>query len=91
MEPKKISAELSVIPQTAAADMPAIKAAGFRAVICNRPDGEGADQPSPAQRSIEEIDYAAWFLKEKLLPPVYWKGMLRGKEWMISPEKVLVK
>ena len=31
---------------------------------------------------------AAWFLKEKLLPPVYWKGMLRGKEWMVKPEKV---
>jgi hypothetical protein len=31
---------------------------------------------------------AAWLLKEKLLPPVYWKGMLRGKEWMVKPEKV---
>ncbi|GAB4265946.1 MAG: bifunctional protein tyrosine phosphatase family protein/NAD(P)/FAD-dependent oxidoreductase [Pararhodobacter sp.] len=34
---------------------------------------------------------AAWFLKEKLLPPVYWKGMLRGKEWMVKPEKVTVR
>ncbi len=33
---------------------------------------------------------AAWFLKEKLLPPVYWRGMLRGKEWMVKPEKVVV-
>ena len=31
---------------------------------------------------------AAWFLKEQLLPPIYWKGMLRGKEWMVKPEKV---
>jgi len=31
---------------------------------------------------------AAWFLKETLLPPVYWKAMLRGKEWMVKPEKV---
>lgn len=29
---------------------------------------------------------AAWFLKEKMLPPIYWKGMLRGKEWMAKPE-----
>lgn len=29
---------------------------------------------------------AAWLLKEKILPPVYWKGMLRGKEWMAKPE-----
>ncbi|PWE33441.1 TIGR01244 family phosphatase [Maritimibacter sp. 55A14] len=31
---------------------------------------------------------AAWLLKERLLPPVYWKGMLRGREWMAKPEKV---
>lgn len=34
---------------------------------------------------------AAWFLKEKLLPPIYWKGMLKGREWMAKPEKVTVK
>ncbi|MEQ9344957.1 MAG: TIGR01244 family sulfur transferase [Thalassospira sp.] len=30
----------------------------------------------------------AWLLKEKVLPPVYWKAMLRGKEWLAKPEKV---
>jgi len=30
----------------------------------------------------------AWLLKEKILPPVYWKAMLRGKEWMAKPEKL---
>lgn len=35
-----------------------------------------------------EPSRAAWLLKEKLLPPVYWKGMLRGREWMVKPEKV---
>ena len=29
---------------------------------------------------------AAWFLKEKMLPPIYWKAMLRGKEWMAEPD-----
>ncbi len=28
----------------------------------------------------------AWILKEKILPPVYWKAMLKGKEWMVNPE-----
>ena len=28
---------------------------------------------------------AAWFLKEKMLPPIYWKAMLRGREWMAKP------
>ncbi|MCV6592840.1 MAG: bifunctional protein tyrosine phosphatase family protein/NAD(P)/FAD-dependent oxidoreductase [Silicimonas sp.] len=54
MEIKKISPKISVSPQIAPDDLAAIKAEGFRAVICNRPDGEGADQPS-----FEEIENAA--------------------------------
>jgi sulfide:quinone oxidoreductase len=30
----------------------------------------------------------AWLLKEKILPPVYWQGMLRGREWMVRPKPV---
>ncbi len=29
----------------------------------------------------------AWFLKEKVMPKIYWDGMLKGKEWMVSPGK----
>lgn len=28
---------------------------------------------------------AAWWLKERILPPVYWKAMLKGREWMAKP------
>lgn len=31
---------------------------------------------------------AAWRLKEQILPPIYWKAMLKGKEWMAKPEVV---
>ncbi|MDG1119031.1 MAG: TIGR01244 family sulfur transferase [Flavimaricola sp.] len=34
---------------------------------------------------------AAWFLKEKMLPPIYWQGMLKGREWMAKPEKIVAK
>ena len=34
---------------------------------------------------------AAWFLKEKMLPPIYWKAMLKGREWMAKPESVTAK
>lgn len=54
MELKEISPKVTVSPQIAASDMAAIKAAGYRAIICNRPDGEGTDQPS-----FEEIEAAA--------------------------------
>ncbi|WP_194096252.1 bifunctional protein tyrosine phosphatase family protein/NAD(P)/FAD-dependent oxidoreductase [Marivivens aquimaris] len=54
MDIKTISKRLSVTPQITAADVLAIAEAGFRAIICNRPDGEGADQPT-----FEEIETAA--------------------------------
>ncbi len=28
---------------------------------------------------------AAWFLKARLLPAIYWHGMLKGREWMAAP------
>jgi sulfide:quinone oxidoreductase len=29
----------------------------------------------------------AWLLKEKILPPIYWQAMLKGREWLAKPEK----
>lgn len=54
MGARKLTPELSVAAQIVASDIDAIRAAGFRAIICNRPDGEGADQPN-----FDEIDQAA--------------------------------
>jgi sulfide:quinone oxidoreductase len=54
MELKRISPDLTVSPQITAADVAALKAEGFRSIICNRPDGEGADQPN-----FPEIEAAA--------------------------------
>jgi sulfide:quinone oxidoreductase len=31
----------------------------------------------------------AWFLKEKLLPPIYWKAMLKGKEYFAKPKEYM--
>lgn len=27
----------------------------------------------------------AWLLKERFLPPLYWRGMLKGREWLAKP------
>lgn len=54
MDLKPINKGLSVSPQISAEDMADIKARGFRSIICNRPDGEGADQPT-----FTEIEAAA--------------------------------
>lgn len=30
----------------------------------------------------------SWLLKDTILPPVYWHGMLKGHEWMVSPRPI---
>ena len=75
MELKKITNKTWVSPQIAPEDMNAIKAAGIRAIICNRPDGEGADQPT-----FEEIEAAAKSAGiEALYVPVQ-SGMVRDED-----------
>jgi len=54
MEIRTLTDELSVSAQITSADVTAIAARGFRAIICNRPDGEAPDQPG-----VDEIERAA--------------------------------
>ena len=75
MDLKKITEKTSVSAQITPQDMAAIKAAGFRAIICNRPDGEGADQPG-----FDEIEAAA---KEAGIEAAYVpvaSGMVRDED-----------
>lgn len=30
----------------------------------------------------------AWFLKEKMLPAIYFRAMLKGREWLVKPERL---
>lgn len=64
MDIKPLTAELSVAPQLAAADIDRIAAAGFRSVVCNRPDGEGADQPlfSEIERAAQQAGLQVRYL-----------------------------
>ncbi|MHA6642281.1 protein tyrosine phosphatase family protein [Mesorhizobium sp. A623] len=46
MDIRQITDSYSVSPQVTADEIAAIKAAGFKTVICNRPDDEQPGQPS---------------------------------------------
>jgi uncharacterized protein (TIGR01244 family) len=48
LELKRINEHVSVSPQISPEDVAAIKAAGFVAIVNNRPDGETPDQPPSA-------------------------------------------
>ena len=41
-----VSDRFAVAPQLEPGDLPALAEAGYRTLICNRPDGEESDQPS---------------------------------------------
>ena len=60
---RKIDETISVAPQIAPEDVPALAEAGFRAIVNNRPDGEEMAQPSgDAVRAAAEaagLSYAA--------------------------------
>ena len=46
MDLRKVSEDFGVSPQLGIADLPALAAAGFRSLVCNRPDGEAPDRPT---------------------------------------------
>ncbi|SFD13658.1 bifunctional protein tyrosine phosphatase family protein/NAD(P)/FAD-dependent oxidoreductase [Tropicimonas isoalkanivorans] len=75
MEFRKLTDALSVSPQISVQDVPKIKEAGYRAIICNRPDGEGNDQPT-----FEEIEKAAveMGMEARYIPIV--SGMVRDED-----------
>lgn len=54
MDIRRITPDYAVSPQVAPEDMPEIAAAGFRTVICNRPDSE-----NPLELSSEVVRIAA--------------------------------
>jgi len=49
MNIKPLNQDFAVSPQIALADIPAIIAQGYKAIICNRPDGEEPGQIAAAQ------------------------------------------
>lgn len=49
MHIKRITDNYSVSAQISPCDVTAIKAAGFTTIMCNRPDGESANQPTAAE------------------------------------------
>jgi uncharacterized protein (TIGR01244 family) len=48
MDVRKLTDSISVSPQVAIEDIKSIADAGFKTVICNRPNGESEDQPDLA-------------------------------------------
>ena len=55
MQPKQLTNDLSISAQITVTDIAAIKSAGFKSIICNRPDGEAFF----GQSAFKDIEAAA--------------------------------
>lgn len=91
MDIQRLTAELSVAPQILARDMPAIAQAGFRALLCNRPDGEAPDQPGYAELERAAAEHG---LQMRYLPAESGKvsdaqGAAFGQQLAALPKPVL--
>jgi sulfide:quinone oxidoreductase len=64
MDIRTLDNDIAVASQVQPADLPAIARAGFRAIVCNRPDGESAGQPafSAVERAARELGLPAHYL-----------------------------
>lgn len=65
MKFKLLSPDLAVSQQIQLEDIPALAQNGYRSIICNRPDGEGPDQP--AFTEIEQ-EAARFGMEARYLP-----------------------
>jgi len=75
MEYRQISATYSVSGQITPEDVGAVKAAGFKSIICNRPDEEQPGQPSAT--SVEQAAKDAG-LEFRYIPVV--SGQITGAD-----------
>jgi sulfide:quinone oxidoreductase len=58
MDIKALTPHLSISPQVLVAELEAVAQMGFKAIICNRPDGEGPDQPSFKEMELRRLRLA---------------------------------
>ncbi|MCD9047332.1 TIGR01244 family sulfur transferase [Luteimonas sp. MHLX1A] len=63
----KLDDRLSVAPQIALDDIPAIAEAGFATLIGNRPDGEAEDQPETAALAAEARRHGLAFVHQPVV------------------------
>lgn len=74
---KKLTDDLSVGGQITVEDVAAAKAAGFVAIVCNRPDREKPDQPAADEIRAAAKDAGMTFTHNPILPGELTPGAVR--------------
>ncbi len=91
MDIRHLASGLSISGQIHPDQMSEIKTSGFRAIICNRPDGEGSDQPlfADIQRAAQAMGIEAHYLAAESGKVTDEQGVAFGKLFESLPKPVL--
>jgi sulfide:quinone oxidoreductase len=91
MDIRHLAPGLSVSEQIFPNQLAELKEAGFRTVVCNRPDGEGSDQPLFAEikRAAEAVGIEAHYLPAESGKVTDEQGIAFGKLLETLPKPVL--
>ncbi|MGI4846466.1 MAG: TIGR01244 family sulfur transferase [Janthinobacterium lividum] len=65
---RQLDKDYAVAPQLMPADVARLKAQGFATLVCNRPDGEGGDQPAFAEIAAEAHKHGLQALYLPVIP-----------------------
>ncbi len=68
MHLRKLTDDLAVAAQLTPTDIPVVAAEGFRAIVCNRPDGEAPDQTAYAEIEKEAAALGVPFVYLPVVP-----------------------
>ena len=84
----KLTEEISVAPQISAANVSEIAAAGFRTIVCNRPDGEEFGQPECSQIEQAAASHGLAFVTQPVISgQMTAEDVARFRELLDSVEK----
>src|SRR3546814_12390400 len=91
MDIRHLAPGLAVSEQISPHQLTELKNTGFRAIVCNRPDGEGSDQPLFAEikRAAEAVGIEAHYLPAESGKVTDEQGIAFGQLFESLPKPVL--
>lgn len=88
---KRLTDEISVAPQIKPSEVAELAALGFRSIICNRPDGEAADQPlfAEIERAAASAGLTARYIPVATGQVTSEDAVAFGAAFLVLPKPVL--
>ncbi|MHA7879977.1 MAG: protein tyrosine phosphatase family protein [Saccharospirillum sp.] len=90
MQLTQIAPDYWVGPQVSVSDVAEAKAQGYTAIVCNRPDGEEAGQPTAAEIEAACKEAGLTFLSLPMQGPNYTQDMAQQLKSLLDGEEKVI-